>query len=220
MENKKISPSVLDVPKDKLISYVNQLVDWGVTNVHYDVMDNKFVPNTALTLEEISQVKNKCKKHVMDIHLMVENIFYYYDLYKNIGDILTFHLEAFKDVNDLVNLLAKAKIDNVKIGLAIKPETPVLKLVPYLNFISLALVMSVNPGFGGQKFIQSSYDKIQELKKELKNNNASEVIIQVDGGVNQDNIRYCFDAGVNLSVVGSYLVKNFSEQTIYDLLNK
>ncbi|QJG66351.1 ribulose-phosphate 3-epimerase [Mycoplasma phocoeninasale] len=216
---KKISPSVLDVPKENLIDYISSLVKWGVSNVHYDVMDGIFVSNQALKLEEIQKVANQCPKHTMDIHLMVADPFKYYEIYKNIGDILTFHYEAFKG-DELKKLLSLAEKDGIKMGLAIKPNTDVKEIIPYISSLSLLLVMSVEPGLGGQKFIDSSLDKIRALKEYLDQKNLSNIIIQIDGGVKDINIKSCFDAGVNLAVVGSYLVKNFAQSTIEKLLSE
>ncbi|MCF1354996.1 ribulose-phosphate 3-epimerase [Mycoplasma hominis] len=213
---KKISPSVLDVEKNKLTNYIDQLVDWGVCNVHYDVMDGIFVNNTALTFQEIKQVKENCKKHTMDIHLMVKDVFKYYEMYKNIGDILTFHYEAFEN-SDLEKMIKQCQKDNVKLGLAIKPNTQVEEIKQYLKHCSLVLIMSVEPGFGGQKFIENSFNKIKELADIRKALNLN-FIIEVDGGVKDQNIAKCFECGVDLAVVGSYLVKNFSKETINQLL--
>ncbi|WP_412031720.1 ribulose-phosphate 3-epimerase [Metamycoplasma buccale] len=214
---KKISPSILDVKKDELVNYVSTLISWGVSNIHYDVMDNIFVPNVALEYKEIEKIYQKAPRHTMDIHLMVKDVLGYYEMYKNIADIITFHFEAIS-LDDLNSLIIRAKNDNKKLGLAIKPNTKIEKILPYIKYFSLILIMSVEPGFGGQKFIQSSYDKIFELKKYIKNNKL-ETILEIDGGVNLDNIKYCFDAGIDLAVVGSYLVKNFSKETIDKLLN-
>lgn len=213
---RKISPSILDVKKENLIDYVTQLIKWDVQNVHYDVMDNIFVPNIALQYKEIKAIKEKCPRHVMDIHLMVKDIFGYYEMYKNLGDILTFHFEAMSQ-DDLQSLIALAKKNKTKLGLAIKPNTPFNAVVPYLKYISLLLIMSVEPGFGGQKFIDASYDKVKEASDYIKQNQL-DCIIQIDGGVNGENIKWCFDAGVNLAVVGSYLVKNFEQEVIKNLL--
>ncbi|AWX69516.1 ribulose-phosphate 3-epimerase [[Mycoplasma] anseris] len=213
---KTISPSVLDVKKENLIEYVNTLIDWGITNVHYDVMDNIFVPNIALQFKEIKAIKRECKKHIMDIHLMVHDVFGYYEMYKKIGDILTFHYEAMNK-DDLHSLIAQAKVDQVKLGLAIKPNTKVEEITPYLKHLDLLLIMSVEPGLGGQTFIESSYDKVIELKRYIQQENLH-TIIQIDGGIKDFNIKYCFDAGVNLAVVGSYLVKNFNKETVEKLL--
>ncbi|RMA78989.1 ribulose-phosphate 3-epimerase [Metamycoplasma subdolum] len=213
---RKISPSVLNVDKEKLVPYINKLIEWNVTNVHYDVMDNIFVPNVALQYKEIEMIKKECLKHTMDIHLMVKDVFGYYKMYKDIGDILTFHFEAMSQ-EDLQHLIAKARHDNVKLGLAISPETNVEVIRPYLKYLSLVLIMSVKPGFGGQKFIDASYDKVFALKRMIQEEK-KEIIIQIDGGVKLDNIKYCFDAGVDLAVVGSFLVENFSEEIIKKLL--
>ncbi|MDC8912052.1 ribulose-phosphate 3-epimerase [Metamycoplasma hyosynoviae] len=213
---KKISPSILDV-KDNQIDYVNTLIKWGVSNVHYDVMDGEFVPNTALSFELIKQIKDKCLVHTMDIHLMVKDIKKYYEMYKNIGDILTFHYEAL-NINSLNWLIEQASKDNVKLGLALNPNTSIEEVKGYFKHFSLILVMSVFPGKGGQSFIEDSYIKIQAINNYKKENNL-QFILQVDGGVKDHNIKSCFEAGINLVVVGSYLVKNFSKETVDKLLS-
>ncbi|MDD1358405.1 ribulose-phosphate 3-epimerase [Metamycoplasma hyosynoviae] len=213
---KKISPSILDV-KDNQIDYVNTLIKWGVSNVHYDVMDGEFVPNTALSFELIKQIKDKCLVHTMDIHLMVKDIKKYYEMYKNIGDILTFHYEAL-NINSLNWLIEQASKDNVKLGLALNPNTSIEEVKGYFKHFSLILVMSVFPGKGGQSFIEDSYIKIQAINNYKKENNL-QFILQVDGGIKDHNIKSCFEAGINLVVVGSYLVKNFSKETVDKLLS-
>ncbi|KDE42301.1 ribulose-phosphate 3-epimerase [Metamycoplasma hyosynoviae] len=213
---KKISPSILDV-KDNQIDYVNTLIKWGISNIHYDVMDGEFVPNTALSFELIEQIKVKCSKHIMDIHLMVKDVKRYYEMYKNIGDILTFHFEALNKEN-MNWLILQAKNDNVKIGLALNPDTNIDEVKDHFKHFALILVMSVFPGKGGQSFIEDSFAKIQAINKYKKENNL-QFILQVDGGIKDHNIKSCFDAGINLAVVGSYLVKNFSRETVDKLLS-
>ncbi|MDC8937616.1 ribulose-phosphate 3-epimerase [Metamycoplasma hyosynoviae] len=213
---KKISPSILDV-KDNQIDYVNTLIKWGISNIHYDVMDGEFVPNTALSFELIEQIKVKCSKHIMDIHLMVKDVKRYYEMYKNIGDILTFHFEALNKEN-MNWLILQAKNDNVKIGLALNPDTNIDEVKDHFKHFTLILVMSVFPGKGGQSFIEDSFVKIQAINKYKKENNL-QFILQVDGGIKDHNIKSCFDAGINLAVVGSYLVKNFSKETVDKLLS-
>ncbi|PWC08774.1 ribulose-phosphate 3-epimerase [Mycoplasmopsis arginini] len=214
---KKISPSILDVSKDELINYVNKLIEWNINNVHYDVMDQEFVPNQALSYKEIEQIYNKCPKHQMDIHLMVKDINYYYDLFKKFDAILTFHYEAFKNENQIQKLIKQAKKDNVKIGIAFNPDTEVDKILPLLKNFDLVLPMSVYPGKGGQSFIENTYTKVELLKDYINKNNLN-IIIEIDGGVKDFNIKKCFDSGVDLAVVGSFLVKNFSKETIDKLL--
>ncbi|MDI3047827.1 ribulose-phosphate 3-epimerase [Metamycoplasma hyosynoviae] len=213
---KKISPSILDV-KENQIDYVNTLIKWGISNIHYDVMDGEFVPNTALSFELIEQIKVKCSKHIMDIHLMVKDVKRYYEMYKNIGDILTFHFEALNKEN-MNWLILQAKNDNVKIGLALNPDTNIDEVKDHFKHFALILVMSVFPGKGGQSFIEDSFAKIQAINKYKKENNL-QFILQVDGGIKDYNIKSCFDAGINLAVVGSYLVKNFSRETVDKLLS-
>ncbi|PZV99837.1 ribulose-phosphate 3-epimerase [Metamycoplasma auris] len=214
----KISPSILDVQPDQMISYVNTLIDWGVSNVHYDVMDNEFVPNKALELEKIKEIANKCKKHTMDIHLMVSDVMKYYMMYKNVGDILTFHYEAFKSKEEFFELIDQAKKDHIKIGLAINPDTDINSIFPYLKYLELVLVMSVFPGLGGQVFIEGTLERVKILKDYVLKNNL-DLIIQIDGGIKAHNIKSCYDAGITLAVVGSYLVKNFSKKEIDRLTN-
>lgn len=215
---KKISPSILDVSKNELVNYVNKLIEWKVDNVHYDVMDGEFVPNKALTYEEIEQIYNECPKHQMDIHLMVKDINYYYDLFKKFNAILTFHYEAFKNENQIQELIKQAKEDNVKIGIAFNPDTKVDKILPLLKNFDLVLPMSVYPGKGGQTFIEDTYLKVKTLRDFIDQNNLN-TIIEIDGGVKDFNIKKCFESGVNLAVVGSFLVKNFSKETIDKLLD-
>ncbi|MDC8921697.1 ribulose-phosphate 3-epimerase [Metamycoplasma hyosynoviae] len=213
---KKISPSILDV-KENQIDYVNTLIKWGISNIHYDVMDGEFVPNTALSFELIEQIKVKCSKHIMDIHLMVKDVKRYYEMYKNIGDILTFHFEALNKEN-MNWLILQAKNDNVKIGLALNPDINIDEVKDHFKHFALILVMSVFPGKGGQSFIEDSFAKIQTINKYKKENNL-QFILQVDGGIKDHNIKFCFDAGINLAVVGSYLVNNFSKETVDKLLS-
>lgn len=219
---KKISPSILNVNPNHFVEYVNQLVKWGVSNVHYDVMDKIFVPNDALQLAEIKEIKNSCLQHIMDIHLMVQDVKKYYSMYKNVGDILTFHYEVLD--NKLFNwIIREAKKDNIKIGIAINPETNILEAFNFIkekiHDISLILIMSVHPGKGGQKFIYDSLQKVSFIKNEFNKMNIRNIIIQIDGGINDLTIKKSFDAGVDLAVVGSYLVKNFSKNTIDNLLS-
>ncbi|BAP39462.1 ribulose-phosphate 3-epimerase [Metamycoplasma canadense] len=215
---KKISPSILDVNKDYFVNYVNQLIEWGVSNVHYDVMDGEFVPNVALQYDDIKKIYKNCKKHEMDIHLMVKDTIYYYELFKDFNANLTFHFEAFNNnLGDLNSLIKRAKKEKVKLGLAVNPDTNVEEIFPYLKDLNLVLVMSVYPGKGGQTFLEESYKRVKQLKEYI-NDNDLKTIIQIDGGVKDFNIKKCFEFGVDLAVVGSYLVNNFSHDTIKKLL--
>ncbi|MBN0919112.1 ribulose-phosphate 3-epimerase [[Mycoplasma] gypis] len=212
---KKIAPSILDVNKDNYVEYVNQLIDWNVTNVHYDVMDNKFVPNTALSYETIEKIYQNTKPHTMDIHLMVEDVETNLEKFLKFANIVTFHYEAVSKqrLEAIITKYSSTK----KLGLAIKPGTDVSQIKDIIKHFKLILVMSVEPGFGGQSFIESTLQKTQEIAQYIKDNNL-DTIIQMDGGIKDFNIKNVFEHGCNLAVVGSYLVKNFSQETIADLL--
>ncbi|MBN4089350.1 ribulose-phosphate 3-epimerase [Mycoplasma enhydrae] len=214
---KQISPSVLDVKHEEFLDYINTLVDWGVKRIHYDVMDGCFVPNKGIPENLILETISKAKKHEIEFHLMVKDVFQYYNIYSKHKGLLIFHYEAMNK-QTLEELINKAKHDNVKLGLAINPNTNEKEIINYLKDLSLILVMSVNPGLGGQSFIEDSYNKISNLRKYIDKNNLK-TIIEVDGGVKQHNIKKCFEAGVDVAVVGSYLVNNFSKKTVEELLD-
>ncbi|QJG67233.1 ribulose-phosphate 3-epimerase [Mycoplasma phocoenae] len=212
---KTISPSILDVNNTKYTEYVNQLIEWGVTNVHYDVMDGKFVPNTALSFDTIKSIYENTKSHTMDIHLMVENVEENINKFSAFSDIITFHFEAVNK-KELENIIQNYSKD-VKLGIAINPDTDINNILQYIKHFELVLVMSVFPGKGGQSFIENTLNKTKEIQQYIIENNLN-TIIQMDGGINDKTIQKTFENGTNLAVVGSYLVKNFSKNTIEDLL--
>ncbi|WP_438341564.1 ribulose-phosphate 3-epimerase [Mycoplasma sp. 3341] len=218
MHKHTISPSILDVPKDKQVEYVKQLIDWGIEYVHYDVMDNKFVPNIALSTEIIKEISQKCPKHIMDIHLMVEDVESYIEQFNSFADVITFHVEAV-DTQRLRKIYQKYFADKkVGLGLAVKPKTDIFSIDPeILKNVKRILIMSVEPGFGGQKLMPETLAKAKEFSKYIKENNL-DIEIQMDGGINGSTIENVFSSGVKLAVVGSYLVKNFSKQTIDKLI--
>lgn len=215
MNKKNVTPSLLNVEEGKRWEMAQKLLDEGIKWIHYDVMDAKFVPNKAIELEEIQQIKLKTSKHFMDAHLMVENPLEYLDKFKDVVDITTVHFEALNS-KEFYNFLVK-KHHDYRIGLAIKPDTPVEKITKFLPYIALVLVMSVEPGAGGQKFIESSIDKIKELK-DLRNKNQYQYLIQVDGGINSQTGPKCFKAGADACVAGTFLVNNPTKETIQSIL--
>ena len=174
--------------------------------IHYDIMDNQFVPNETPPLNQIiGYLKNSQKK--IDIHLMVKDVQKYIDEYKILNpEFITFHIEAADNIIYLINYL---KSLNIKVGLSIKPNTSIDKIMPYLNLIDLVLVMSVEPGFGGQMFIENSIEKISELSEIRKKNHYS-YLIEVDGGINNQNIGNCDKA--DIVVVGSFITKSDNYQ--------
>ena len=172
--------------------------------LHIDVMDGKFVPNTQFTTEEIENIIKNCNKKI-DIHLMVKNPISYIEKLLNYNiTYITFHKEIDKDINSLIDIL---KEKNIKVGISIKPNTKVSEIIPYLNKIDLVLIMSVEPGEGGQSFIESSLDKVKELKKIINEKNL-DIKIEIDGGVKDTNIKLIKESGVDISVVGSFIIKS------------
>lgn len=193
----KISASILS-SNDK----INSIKDLNKENIdyfHIDVMDNKFVPNYAFHIDEINEVINIAKKPC-DIHLMVNNpIQYIKNINKKNIDYITFHIEVKDNIKNIIN---EIKINNIKVGLAIKPNTDINILKKYINDIDLILVMSVEPGFGGQKFIESTYNKIKNIKNLKK-----DITIEVDGGIKDYNIKK-IEKYADIAVVGSYITKS------------
>ena len=198
----EISVSILnslDRIKDTIV-----LNDTSCDYLHIDVMDGKFVPDTQFSISEIKEIINVSNKKI-DVHLMVEDPWLYinelldYDI-----DFITIHLEIDKDIDKIIDEL---KRHNIGVGLSIKPMTDVSKIINYLDKIDLALVMSVEPGYGGQEFIGDTLDKVRVLKKMIFDNNLK-VKIEIDGGVKDTNIEKIADAGVDISVVGSFITKS------------
>lgn len=211
MDNKNVVPSLLNVDKSERPNMAKKLIEEGIKWIHYDVMDEKFVPNTAIELGEIKNIVKKAPKHFKDVHLMVENPLSYLEDYKDLVDVITIHYEAIED-EKLLDFLVENHHD-YRIGLAIKPATDVSLILPFLPYLQLVLVMSVEPGKGGQKFIESALDKIKELKN-LRKKHQYEYLIQVDGGVNNITGPKAFKAGADACVAGSFLVKNPTRETI------
>ena len=182
--------------------------------LHIDVMDGKFVPNKQFSIEQIKDIINKTNKKI-DIHLMVEDPYIYISELINYDiEYITIHYEIDKDINSLIEFIKK---NNIKVGLSIKPNTSVFEIIKYLNDIDLVLIMSVEPGFGGQSFIEHSLDKVRELKN-IINNNSLNIKVEIDGGVNDTNIDKITNASVDISVVGSYVTKSLDfEETINKL---
>ena len=177
--------------------------------LHFDVMDGKFVPNTSFSLDDLSLMRKETILF-LDVHLMIENPEkYFLDYVKNGADLVTVHYEATNELSSLIENIKKA---GVKVGVSIKPKTDVEVLYPYLKDLDLVLVMSVEPGFGGQSFIPNALEKIEKLRKEIDKNNYN-CIIEVDGGINKETGDLCKKSGVDVLVAGSYL---FGKEDILD----
>ncbi len=197
----KISASFLTIDN---IENVNKLVNCDIDYLHLDIMDGIFVSNK-------NEVINITNRKPLDVHLMVNDVYKYIDMYKKLNPLfITFHYEAVTDVLDAINYIKKF---NIKVGLSIKPSTKVEEIIPYLSYLDLVLVMSVEPGLGGQQFIMDTIDKIKKLK-ELKGN----YLIEVDGGINDNTIKLVNDA--DIVVVGSYITSGDYEERIKNLKEK
>lgn len=198
----EISVSILN-SNDRVMD-VKKLNNTNCDYIHIDVMDGEFVNPTEFSYEEVMNIINVCNKKI-DVHLMCKEPIKYIEklVNYNISNI-TFHEEVDEDLFDIIDLIKKY---NIGVGMSIKPNTSIDKLDKYLDKINLVLVMSVEPGYGGQEFMLSSLDKVRKLKKKIKDRNL-DVKIEIDGGVKDTNINLIKESGVDISVVGSFVTKS------------
>ena len=203
MSSLKISPSILSADFGKLGSEIKDLEKAGADLIHIDVMDGHFVPNITIGPEVIYKLR-KYSSLPFDVHLMISPVHNFIKNFAQAGaDIITIHPEATDNLGDSIK---KIKSFNKKAGVSLNPKTPVNKVIPVLNLIDLVLIMSVNPGFGGQKFIDSSLDKVKQLREEIDNRKLK-VQIEIDGGVNFENSMAIKNAGANILVSGNTIFK-------------
>ena len=196
----KIAPSILSADFSKLGEEVIKLNDAGADFIHIDVMDGEFVPNITFGMPVIKAIRNKTNK-VFDVHLMINNPQIYIDGFIDAGaDIITLHYEAEKHLDRAIQYI---KSKGVKAAVALNPATPVCVLKNIIANLDMVLIMSVNPGFGGQSFIPYSLDKIKEVKEMAIKAGNENILIQVDGGIGKDNVKDVIEAGANVIVAGS-----------------
>ena len=199
MMNYVLSPSILAADFKVLGQEMKKTEENGAAYIHFDVMDGMFVPSISFGMPVLASIHDATEQF-MDAHLMVQEPIRYVEAFQKAGaDYVTVHLEACEDVK---TTLDKIHACDMKAGLAVNPETDVKELVPYLEDVEMILIMSVHPGFGGQKFIPESLDKIREVRAMLNEKNL-ETDIQVDGGIYVENVREVLDAGANVIVAGS-----------------
>ena len=198
-----LAPSILSADFTKLGEEIKSVVENGAEYVHIDVMDGMFVPSISYGMPVIKSVRKTTDK-IFDVHLMIEEPIRYIEDFKKSGaDLITVHIEACKDLDATIK---KIKECGMKAAVALKPNTPIESVYEYVKDLDMVLVMSVEPGFGGQKYIDSVTEKIIALKKYI-DDNGYDCNIEVDGGINFDNLEMVLNAGVNVIVAGS---------TIYD----
>ena len=204
MKKIKISPSILSADFSQLGAEIKRLEDGGADLIHVDVMDGHFVPNLTIGPPIIKALKKNCSIK-FDVHLMISPVHKYIEAYSDAGaDIITIHPEATDNLSDSIY---KIKELNKKVGVSLNPETKIDVIRDYLNQIDLVLIMSVNPGFGGQKFMPEVLNKIKELKKIQKKQNI-DFDIEIDGGINFENSKIAIAAGANILVSGTTVFKS------------
>ena len=212
----KIAPSILSVKIEEYPKVIKELENLDISYLHLDIMDGKFVPNSTYDAEEVKNIR-KMTSMFLDTHLMIENPENYINSYINAGsDSITFHFEATTKVKKVIKMI---KDKNLKCGISIKPKTNVDVLLPYLSEIDMVLVMSVEPGFGGQKFMDSALNKIKQLAN-LRMENHYSYLIEVDGGINNETSKLCKDVGADIIVVGTYLMNSNNKKETIEELNK
>ena len=204
MKKIKISPSILSADFSQLGNEIKRLEDGGADMIHVDVMDGHFVPNLTIGPPVIKNLK-KHSSILFDVHLMISPVHKYIEAYSNAGaDIITIHPEA---TDNLKSSILKIKELNKKVGISLNPETEIDVILQYLDKIDLILIMSVNPGFGGQKFMPEVLIKIKKLK-EIQKSKKLNFDIEIDGGINFENSKEAIEAGANILVSGTTIFKS------------
>jgi len=202
----KVSASLLSC-RDNLKSVTEEYNDLDIDLIHLDVMDEKFVPFSSFNDNEIELIANTTNKP-LDVHLMVENPLDYIDYYASLN---TKYITIHYEIGNCLEIIKKIKEKGIKVGISIKPSTDVEEIYDILHLIDLVLIMSVEPGQGGQEFISMSLKKIDKLNKKIKKMNLN-VLISVDGGINNNSAIECINNGAEILVIGSALLNSFDKK--------
>lgn len=202
----KIAPSILSADFTKLGKEIEEIRDGGADYIHFDVMDGVFVPNISIGIPVLSSVR-KFTDMFLDVHLMIDKPVRYAEAFCKAGaDLVMFHVEAdsYQNISEAIDIV---KANGKKVGLSVKPKTPAEVLYPFIDRLDMALVMTVEPGFGGQKFMRDQLPKIIELRREI-DRRGIECELEVDGGVDPVTAKLVKDAGANVLVAGSAVFKS------------
>mgnify|MGYP004499864203 FL=1 len=205
----EVSTSILSVEKEGCIQKFYDIECAGTNYFHIDVMDGKFVKNnTVKIMEEYTNYIKQISNTKIDVHLMVEDVDKFVKEYADMEvDSITFHIESVKDQKEVLNIIKYIKDKNIRVGLSIKPETENEEIYEYLPYIHKVLVMSVEPGEGGQKFKEETIEKVRNLSNYIEKNRY-DVDIEVDGGINSENAYKLKEMGANILVAGTYIINS------------
>ncbi len=211
-----VAPSVLSANFMQLDKEIKSIEESGATWIHYDVMDGHFVPNISFGYSILKNIR-PFTDLFLDVHLMISDPYKYLNEFISSGaDLITFHYEAVEE-GKISSLIEEIHKNNIKAGMSIKPDTPVKKIIPYLKDLDLVLVMSVEPGFGGQSFMPSANDKIKELRHLIDDYHYA-CLIEVDGGINDQTVQQVREAGCDVVVAGSYFFNSLNRKAAVELL--
>ncbi len=203
MKNIQISPSILSADFSQLGTEIKRLEEGGADMIHVDVMDGHFVPNLTIGPPVIKALRKHCSLK-FDVHLMISPVHKYIEAYADAGaDIITIHPEATQNLGESIKMIKDLK---KKVGVSLNPESKIELITEFLDQIDLVLIMSVNPGFGGQKFMPEILDKIKQVKK-IQQEKKLTFDIEIDGGINFENCKIAIDAGANILVSGTTVFK-------------
>ncbi len=204
MKNIQISPSILSADFSQLGTEIKRLEEGGADMIHVDVMDGHFVPNLTIGPPVIKALRKHCSLK-FDVHLMISPVHKYIEAYADAGaDIITIHPEATQNLGESIKTIKNLK---KKVGVSLNPESKIELIAEFLDQVDLVLIMSVNPGFGGQKFMPEVLDKIKQLKK-IQQDKDLNFDIEIDGGINFENCKIAIDAGANILVSGTTVFKS------------